>query len=521
MINIIPAPLSVTELGGVYKCEGFCGKGDFKNAADFLNKFTKSTKNNVLFIKDKTLAEEEYRICVKESGIEIIAATEKGAFYGVESLRQAAGLDYNVSGQYSVPYMEIKDKPRFGYRGFMLDEARHFFGKEHVKNTLDMMALLKLNYFHWHLTDDQGWRIEIKKYPELTAKGTVRKNTQIGLKGYAAFKEKHDDKPYGEGLFYTQEDIKEIVAYAQALHIEIIPEIDMPGHLISAITCYPELSCFNEKIDVSNRWGVMDTIGCCGKPQIYEFTKNVIDEISELFPCRYFHIGGDEVPKNKWKVCPDCQKKIKELGLKNEEELQGYFNNEILDYLKKKGKSMIGWNEILRASVLSDDTIVQWWTGNHRLNGVYDWLKKGNKVVLTNHPYVYLDHFYSMKDLKKTYSLDLDTLGLPEEMEKSILGIEAPQWTEYIRDKQKFDFNTYPRMQALSEICWSAKENKDFASFEKRLESFMKILDSLNIGYAKREVYLCRGLKALPRLLRCHKEWQEDPNAEMLRYNKR
>ncbi|MEG2084435.1 MAG: beta-N-acetylhexosaminidase [Clostridia bacterium] len=482
-----------------------------------------STKNEAdITIKEKANYEEEkYLLDISPNGIEIFASGVVGVFYALQTLRQIAKIDTvdNLDNT-EIGSAYIMDSPRFEHRGFMLDEARHFFGMELVKKTLDMMAMLKLNVFHWHLTDDQGWRIEIKKYPLLTQKGSIRRSTQLDLIGYNANKEKHDNTIYGEGKFYTQKQIKEVVAYASKLNISVIPEIDMPGHLIAAIACYPELSCFDEKIEVSTRWGVMDTIGCMGKPNLMEFVKNIIDEVVELFPAQYFHIGGDEVPKTKWKKCEKCQAKIKELGLKDENALQGYFNNEVLKYLQSKGKKLIGWDEILEASALSSDVIAQYWEGNASKNGVADWLQKGNKIIISYNPFVYMDHFYSMKDLPKFYSMDLDTTGLDTKYEQNVLGMEAPQWTEYVRDITKFNFNTYPRMQALAEICWTNKENKNFEDFDSRLQQFLPILDKLNIGYAPREIYICKGIKGYFRKGNAHKNWIKDPNFEMNEYYK-
>lgn len=530
MINLIPKPLSESMQNG--KCQITTKStigGAFVKSYNILSTMLKACLGSNLaviekgafinFVKETNLDKEEYVLNINHAGIKIQASDEVGAFYAVQSLRQILELD--TIGKVNTIVTDcvlIKDKPRFAYRGFMLDEARHFFGKEFVKQLLDMMSMLKFNIFHWHLTDDQGWRVEIKKYPLLTEKGSIRKNTQLNLVGYNSFNEKHDDVEYGRGKHYTQTDLKEIVAYATKLNINIVPEVDMPGHLVSAIACYPELSCFDEKVEVSTRWGVMDTICCCGKPIFYKFAKDIIDELVEIFPYKYFHIGGDEVPKTKWKKCPNCQAKIKELGLKDEEDLQGYFNNEILKYLNTKNRNIIGWNEILKATTLSPETVVQYWTGNSKLTGVSKWIEKGNQILLTYCPRCYFDHFYSMKDLRLTYAMDLDTLGLDPKFEKQVLGIEAPQWTEYVRDKEKFDFNTYPRLQALAEICWTAKENKNFEDFDNRLESFKKIMDKFNIGYAPREAYICKGFKGLIRKIYSHKNWVNEPYSEMYKY---
>ncbi len=532
MISIIPKPFSLVEGKYCYICNADTTiSGEFKYAQQTFKNLLekvgvklaeKTADANIDFIRDDSMELEQYSLCVCEGGITIHASSEQGAFYAVQSIRQASLLDACSDVEMiKIPEMTIEDKPRFSHRGFMMDEARHFFGKTIIKQFLDMMALNKLNVFHWHLSDDQGWRIEIKKYPKLAIHGSKRSSTQLNMVGYNHHKEKHDNATYGEGLFYTQDDIREIVAYATSLHIDVIPEIDMPGHLVAAISCYPELSCEGKDIDVSKRWGVLSDIGCAGGNTLLPFVKDVIDEICEIFPSNYFHIGGDEVPKTKWKKCPKCQAKIKELGVKNENELQGWFNNQVLDYLKTKGKSMIGWNEILEASELSSDVIVQWWTGSANCSGVSNWLSKGNKIVLSPCTFLYMDHFYASKDLKKTYSLDLNTLELDEKFENSVLGIEAPQWTEYIRSVEKLQFNCYPRMQALAEINWTAKDKKNFDDFEYRLTAQNSIMDAMDINYATRDAYLKQGFNGYMRKVKAAHQWATDPNTEFLAYSRK
>ena len=535
MFNIIPKPESCTIRNSkkVLKGEIDCFvNAELKNSFNFFKNYfeAKSTLKfnecedktiaQIIFDIDAALANEEYVLDVNEKII-ITASTEIGAFYAVQSLRQLAEIDLkDNANELEVMSAEIKDKPRFEWRGFMLDEARHFFGMDFVKSILDMMALLKMNIFHWHLTDDQGWRIEIKKYPLLATKGSVRSSTALSLKGYEQYKEPREMKPYGEGCYYTQEQIKEIVKYAADLHINVVPEIDMPGHLVSAIACYPELSCSSEVTEVGNRWGVMENIACCGKENVYTLAKDIIDELTNLFPFPYFHIGGDEVPKKNWKKCPNCQKKMKELGLETENELQGYFNNQILMHLNSKGRHMIGWNEILEATKLSDDTIVQWWTNGKKANeNEKKWIKKGNKVILSKVEYVYMDHFYDTKPLSKTYAFDLESLNISPEFEKNVLGLEAPQWTEYVRDKAKFDLNTFPRLQAIAEAEWTKKSKKDYQDFLNRLEYHEKYMDKLGIGHAKRSVYEPKGLTKMIRVMQHHKNWVNNPNIE-LNYNK-
>lgn len=522
-INVIPKPEHVTFGVGTYKLlPNTVVSGVLLTAAQALLTYTPlpltlGDAGAVVFHLDEALEEEAYRLVINEMGISVFASTQMGGFYAVQTIRQLGQFELLENpAEISFPCVTIEDKPRFGYRSFMLDEARHFFGKEYVKRTLDMMALVKLNTFHWHLTDDQGWRAEIKKHPLLTQVGSVRSSTQLNLAGT-----KTDKTEYGKGLFYTHAELREVVDYAKKLHITVVPEVDIPGHLIAAIACYPELSCFNEKIEVSTKWGVLDTIGCCGKEELYRFVKDVIDELTEVFDGPYFHIGGDEVPKKKWKQCPHCQAKIKELGLKDEDALQSYFNNEIEQYLKEKGKTTIAWNETGNFDALSGNAIVQWWHLGYAPAKVEEWLVKGNRLILSMTEYVYLDHLYSMKDLRKTYSLDYDVLSIPQKYEGQIVGIEAPLWVEYIRTEEKADFNTYPRMMALAEINWTTRKNKNFDDFEKRLATFTSILEKWHIGYAPREVYLLSGFKGFLRKNVSWKDWAQSGDIELTRYKKK
>lgn len=522
---IIPKPFNFIQHKGSFAITSKTSVGgDFNRAISKLIeafgrvgiKLNKNNNAQIVFVQNNVLAAEEYHLTVTGSGIKVAASTEAGAFYAVQTIKQLADTEVAVkSARLSVGCCEIKDKPRFAYRSFMLDECRHFFGKEVVKETLEMMALLKLNIFHWHLTEDQGWRIEIKKYPLLTQKGAIRKSTQLVPSNTS-----DELKPYGEGLYYTQEDIKEIVQYAKGLNINIVPEIDMPGHMVAAISCYPHLSCEGKPVEVAHKWGVMDVIGCVGGDNFLPFVKDVLDEVFALFPYEYIHIGGDEVPKTKWEKCPLCQAKIKEHNLGSENELQGWFNNQIADYAKSKNKKIIGWNEILEASVLSNDTVVQWWHGDLKKKGVLGWLQKGNKVILSPLNYLYADHLYSMKDLKKSYSVDLDTHDIPLELEQNILGIEIPLWTEFVRDIGKMHFNAYPRMVALAEINWTPKSNKDFADFEDRLAQFSKIMEAKGIGYAPRKYYLASGFKGWLRRTKAGADWRADANTEYKSYLK-
>lgn len=523
-LNIVPAPAKAIKCKGNFKsdkglqiysdnfkeCLYIFSSIQFKMRNIYLE-FALSKKDaNLIIIYDVALKKDEYILNVSENIIKIKSSTESGIFYSLQTIKQIIQVKNKTV---MLPCCKIHDYPRFEWRGFMLDESRHFFGKEFVKQTLDMMALNKMNVFHWHLTDDQGWRIEIKKYPLLTSKGSIRKATPLSIESMNDETLSWDKSEYGKGLYYTQKDILEIVSYAKERFIEIVPEIDMPGHLSAAISCYPELSCSGEKIDVAHKFGILENIACCGKENIYKFAYDIIDELTQLFPFRYIHIGGDEVPKNKWKECPLCQKMIQEKNLENEENLQGYFNNCLQAHIKSKGKHMIGWNEILKASYLSSDTVIQWWCDDSGKEK--DWIENGNKAILSKIEYMYMDHLYGGKPLSKTYSFDLDSMGLSPESEKNILGIEAPLWTEYVRDTKKAHLNMYPRLQAVAEIAWTIKESRNFDSFLSRLQVQEKIMDEKNILRAKRNVYEPIGSVAKVRKDNDEFNFRNRPNYEL------
>ena len=528
MINIIPKPLQLKKKQGSFLLDkDVVISGKFPKTQEYLNdlldeylgfRLNSDRLGNIKFVLNKEFKEEEYELNITPSQIKITASSEVGAFYAIQSLRQVALLD-TLKGEASVkiPALFIHDEPRFAYRGFMLDCSRHFSSVAMIKRQLNMMALFKLNRFHWHFTDDQGWRIEIKKYPKLAEVGSIREKVALNLVGYYEGKEPYDNHEYGRGKYYTQEDAKEIVDYASRLHITVVPEIEMPGHLVAAIASYPEISCKGEATKVWSRYGVSKTIGCCGGEELYKFIYDIIDELVEIFPGPYFHIGGDEVPKDAWKVCPKCQAKIKELGLKCENDLQGYFNNQVLAYLNKKGKTMVAWNEAIEASNLDGNTLIQYWIGDLKENGVLDWLDKGNNIVISSHDHLYMNHLYSQKDLPTFYSVDLDLLGIDAKYEKQIKGIEAPVWTEYIRNRRKMEFNLYPRLMAISEINWTKKELKDYNDFEKRVINFGPMLDAHDIIYPPK--YIFNPKKKID-AKEAYKLFGIDPNREVAKYMK-
>lgn len=492
MIKLIPAPKQVKELNGT-----FLIKDDLTVKTDFplpLLKLQRDDNASLIIEKNNSLKAEGYTLEVNQKEIKITACDEAGAYYALQSLRQISRYEL---GERRVPCCKISDEPRYKWRGLQLDESRHFFGKDAVKKLLDNMFMMKLNVFHWHLTDDQGWRIEIKKYPLLTEIGSVRKSTHINGWGSTQI-------VYGVHKgYYTQDDIREIVDYAAQRNIMIVPEIDFPAHCAAAIAAYPWLACRELKRDVPGYFGssipekvmkIKDwnrTI-CAGKKKTVQFVFDVIDEVCEMFPGEYFHIGGDEAPKDEWKKCPNCQKTMKENNLKNEEELQGYFNNLILEHLKKKGKRLIGWNEILKAKNLDNSVVAQYWTPK-KDNNARNHAQKGLNIIMSNHKSFYFDIPYAQYPLKNTYCFKPEEYGI-NGSQKSVMGVEGENWTEWTNSLEKLEMKLHPRMEALAESAWSDEAVKDWNDFKERIESFKSYYDYLGINYAVSKIYQPSGL---------------------------
>lgn len=450
------------------------------------------TKASIKFIIDINLDEEEYIIDCTPDTLVVKHLTKAGAFYAVQSIRQLTKIDIlNNADSLSMHSVYIKDLPANKWRGLMLDESRWFFGPTVVKELLDMMAMFKLNVFHWHLTDNVGWRIEIKKYPKLTKIGSYRRGTQnIAWRNLKAV----DNTPH-EG-FYTQEEIKDIVAYAKERNIMIVPEIDFPAHFVAAIASYPELSCEGKQIEVSPvHFEFAKVIACAGKESTYEFMYDVIDELSELFDAPYFHIGGDEVPKAKWKKCPCCQEVIKRENLSGEEDLQGYVNNKLAVYLKRKNKKLIGWNEILKSKKLDSSIVVQYWT-YHNDKRVLEHLESGGEAIISKHQAFYFDMTYLQNNLKTTYEYSHEKYGLKDC--QGILGVECALWTEWIFSLERLQFQMYPRLFAFSEVAWTPEEEKDYMNFRKRVDDFIPTLEYMGKIYCPLELVDSCKLKAHP-----------------------
>jgi len=448
-----------------------------------------NTKSNAInFIFNNQLAEEAYQLKVSNNKIDIEAKTGKGAFYALQSLFQlmpAQIFSTTPSNQTATALAcSIEDAPRYNYRGLMLDAGRNFFPVAFIKRYIDLMAVYKLNTFHWHLTEDQGWRIEIKKYPLLTSISSIRKESMVGKYDDMKF----DNTPYGG--FYTQEDIKEVVAYADKKFITIIPEIEMPGHSQALLAAYPQLGCNPDKIyQVATKWGVSEDV-LCPREETFTFMENVLTEVIALFPGKYIHIGGDECPKTQWKQSRFCQDLIKKLGLKDEHELQSYFIGRIDKFLTSKGKRMLGWDEILEGG-LSPNAMVMSWRGT---TGGIEAAKLNHDVVMSPNNYFYLDYYQANPKtepiaiggnlpLSKCYSFEPDLPELNEAQTKHIIGIQANLWTEYISTTAYAEYMTFPRALALAETAWSPKAEKNYSEFLKRVQKQKPNMDALKINY--------------------------------------
>lgn len=435
---------------------------------------------------------EAYALTVSADKVMIDGVSEAGVFYGIQTLRKAIPADSDDK-IVELPAIEIADYPRFEYRGAMLDVSRHFFSADQVKNYIDILALHNINRFHWHLTDDQGWRIEIKKYPKLTEIGSKRSQTVLGRNTGEYDGTSHEG-------FYTQEQVKEIVAYAAERYITIIPEIDLPGHMLAAMTAYPELGCKGGSYNVAREWGIFDDVLCVGNEKTFEFLEGVFDELVEIFPSEYIHVGGDECPKVRWKACSKCQGKIKSLGLKGdnkhsaEEKLQSYCIARIEKFLNSKGREIIGWDEILEGGVAPNATVMSW----RGMDGGIAAAKMGHNVIMTPNTHLYFDYYQTNKlddealgiggyiPLKKVYDLEPVPSVLSPDERKHIIGVQANLWTEYIVDWPRVQYQLLPRLSALSEVQWLESEKKNYKGFGLRMINMLKLYDKLDYHYARK-----------------------------------
>jgi hexosaminidase len=463
---------------------------------------------------DKTFGSEGYQLIVESNAVLITAETDAGLFYGAQTLLQllppqifSTKRTNDVAWQ--IPCVRIEDQPRFRWRGFMLDVSRHFFGKEEIKRVLDLMALHKLNTFHWHLTDDQGWRIEIKKYPKLTKVGAWRTYSRIAPPREDVANLERDnahpawaDAPAGAfgadgryGGFYTQEEIREIVAYAATRHITVIPEIEMPGHAVAALAAYPELSCDHGSYNTDVNAGINKGVFCVGDEEVIAFLDNVLLEVFQLFPGKYIHLGGDEVnaavKKATWGKCASCQKRMKTLGLKNEDELQNWFVGQMEKFVRAHGKTLVGWTEIVEGGLVRNAVVMDW------RGGAMEAATNNEDVVMSPSRLCYLDYYQSLDHgaephaiggflpLERIYSFDPIPASLAPEFQSHILGGQANLWTEYIASLPFVEYMSFPRLCALAEVDWSAKDSRDWGSFSERLQTHYLRLDELGVNHRR------------------------------------
>ena len=448
-------------------------------------------KGNILLqLTSEAGKPEAYQLKVNAGGVVISGTSEAGVFYGIQTLRKAIPVAENSTPV--LPNVEIKDAPRFDYRGVHFDVSRHFFTVDEVKCFIDMMTLHNMNRLHWHITDDQGWRIEIKKYPELTSIGANRKETVIGHNSG-----KYDGKPYGG--FYTQEEAKEIVDYAAKRYITVIPEIDLPGHMQAALAAYPHLGCTGGPYDVWTIWGVSDNVLCAGNDSVLTFIDDVLTEIMDIFPSEYIHIGGDECPKVKWELCPKCQARIKALGIKSdakhskEEYLQSFIINHGEKFLNAHGRQIIGWDETLEGGLAPNATVMSW----RGESGGIEAARQHHDVIMTPNTYLYFD-YYQTKDtenepeaiggylpMERVYSYEPMPKSLTPEEQKYIKGVQANHWTEYMTTFSQVQYMALPRWAALCEIQWSQPDKKDYQNFLSRLPQLIEWYQAEGYNYAK------------------------------------
>ena len=505
-LNIIPRPSVMTDGRGWMKWEDdlilVASSEEEKNVARLLQEFLQS-RNVRSTISNRTgspgsialitsapdsLGSEGYRLSVDKDGVKIYASSGAGLFYGVQSLFSL----FPSSGETALPYVTITDQPRFAWRGLHLDVGRHFFPVAFIKKYIDLMSHYKLNTFHWHLTEDQGWRIEIKKYPKLQQIAAYRKETVIGRATTRTRNEPHEYDTTRHGGYYTQEEVKEVVAYAAQRYITVVPEIEMPGHALAALAAYPELGCTGGPYETATTWGIFQDVFCAGKESTFVFLQEVMDEVVPLFPGKYVHIGGDECFKEQWKKCPHCQKRMKTEKLKDEHELQSYFIQRMEKYINSKGKSCIGWDEILEGGLAPNATVMSW----RGEEGGIAAAQQNHDVIMTPSKWLYLDYMQDSSaseplsvnvyvPVKTVYDYDpLPSLLTPEQA-KHVIGTQANVWTEYMKKGDEVEYKVYPRVIALAEVAWSSKANKNYPDFIKRLKGNQSLLDGWKVNYAK------------------------------------
>lgn len=507
-LGIIPAPVSIEVSGGTFNVrkitEIICSDADGRNEANLLHDFLLrnyqldapivkkakgSGRNSVMFSGEDYTGKnaEGYSLSISSDLIKI-SGKNAGLFYGLQSLFQV--IQYSAYKDGSIPCALIADEPRYPYRGIMQDVGYHIFPVEFIKQEIDMLAKYKMNVYHWHLTEDHGWRIEIKKYPKLTEIGSLR--AQSPVNNYNDEMGGLDNTPYGG--FYTQAEIRDIVAYAAVRHVTIIPEIELPGHSLAALAAYPELACGDNPgpFKVAENWGIYDDVYCAGKDRTFEFLEDVLTEVISLFPGKYIHIGGDECPKDRWEQCKYCQKRMKDNKLQNEHELQNYFVSRIEKFVNSKGRSIIGWDEILEGGLAPNATVMSW----RGIQAGIEAAKQGHDVVMASESHLYFDFIQGPRELEplaigvgynpleRVYSFNPTPEVLDAKQQKFVIGVEAPLWTEHMETSRNVEYMLYPRMYALAEIGWTPLVRKDYGNFsEERLPKHLAALDRTGVVY--------------------------------------
>ena len=531
VLNVVPYPNDVQAGEGQFNAKG--AAVNYSSAADeasvnvikaFARKLSQVSgveslvaendepQGGFMFFYNELVPDEAYTIDVTPEQVLVQASGLRGFNYAIQTIKQMLpveifGTQASPAALWNIPCVNINDAPRFAYRGLHLDEGRHFFGVDEVKRYLDIMEVHKLNKFHWHLTEDQGWRIEIKKYPRLTEVGSIRKGTCI-KKDFTST----DGIPYGEGMYYTQDQIREIVAYAASKGIDVIPEIDLPGHMLGALAAYPELGCTGGPYEVWTRWGVSEDVLCAGNDKVYEFLEGVLEEVCDLFPYEYIHIGGDECPKVRWETCPKCQAKIKKLGLKDqgghkaEHFLQAHVIKSMEKFLASKGKKIIGWDEILEGELAPNATVMSW---RGEAGGI-EATSLGHQAIMTPNTYYYLDYYQSTDienepfgiggylPVEKCYSYEPYAESMTPEQAALIWGVQANLWTEYIAEADHLYYMLLPRLAALSEVQWCNAGRKDWNRFYDAADNFCSVYDMMGYNYATHILQVKGSVEAKP-----------------------
>lgn len=465
-MNIVPKPFESKLTGGTTRFSAStrvdCPFDIIKEELNFLD-YEEGQLNDATFKIGDT--DFDYELVI-DGNVTVLSTTEEGLFHGAMTLKQLI-FDAYHNGVADLDNCIIKDKPRFEYRAFMLDIVRHFFDKEVIKNIIDVLALVKMNKLHLHLSDNQGYRVESTVYPVLNEKGNMRKGTR------------GDGIPVGGYL--SKDDVREIVAYAEERFVDVIPEVDLPGHTLEFLVSMPEMGCRGEQFELTERYGIDSRILCAGNENNYVIIENLLRELGELFPSKYFHLGGDEVPKSEWKACPKCQEAMKREGLTDEEQLQGYFTNRVIKVLKSLDKTPIVWNEALYSNMLDDSAVCQFWSDGNKCLRVRDAMKKGRKIIVSRTNPYYLDYPHGMNRLRSAYNFE-PTAPFNGEGIENILGVECPLWTEWVADVDKLHRQAFPRVMAVAESGWSTGA-KDYKDFEERLYNVLGVLEAYEIGY--------------------------------------